>query len=80
MTKKFGVDGAFRYGSAVDGDELAVFAAAELVNNFGKRFFTTSAFTSNQHGHVRWGDLGSHLDGMIEFGTIANDAEALFDA
>ncbi len=79
MAEQFGVDRAFRDGSAVDGNELTVFAGTQAVYDFGKRFFTATAFARYQHGQVGSGYLHGYVDGVVQSGCVANNAEPLLN-
>ena len=64
----------------VDGNELAMLALAQLVNDLGKGFLSATAFTSDQYRHVGGCYLCRYLYGVVEQRRIADDAKPVFYA
>lgn len=80
MSKKFGVDGSFGNSSAIDGNEFIVFSGAEGVDDFGKNFLTNATFTRDEYSEVGIGYPDRCIEGPVEEGRLAYDAETLFDS
>ena len=80
VPEQFAVDGAFGDGAAVDGKIGAVFAGRKMMDDFGNNFLTRSTFAGNQHGDVGGGYTDGPSNGLLQFGRLPDDAEALFDA
>lgn len=78
MPEQLGINGAFRNSATIDRDKLPVFAMTQVMNDFGKRFFTATAFTGDENSHVGRGDLCCNSQGIIELRGVSDDAKALF--
>ena len=75
MSEELRVDGAFRNGSAVDGEIFAGPPAAELMYDFRYILLSHAAFPAYQHGKVRRSDSNGDFKRPVQGGIIAYDVK-----
>ena len=79
MSEEFGIDGPFGDAAAVQGEIDVMLAGAVLVDDLRDDLLAHAALARDQHGQVGGGDLAGDLEGPVQFGIVADDAEALLD-
>ncbi len=80
MTKQFGVDRAFGYRAAVDGNKRVMPAGRKIMNDLGKYFFTYTALAKYQDTQVGIGYLLRYLQRIVELRVVADNAKPVFYA
>ena len=78
VAEKLGVDGAFGYGSAVDGNVFPVFAGTVGMDYLWKELFAGTAFAGDEHGQIDGCYLQSSGDSPYQARGVTDNAEPLF--
>ena len=74
MAEELAFQEAFCEGSAVDADEGAAAASAELMNGFGDQFLASAGFAEKQYGGVGLGDLAGDAIDLLHSRAGADEA------
>ena len=76
MTEELAVDGAFGYGTAVDGEVPLTAPGRVVVYDAWDDFLAHAALADDQHTEVGGGYLQSHVEGVVQIIAVAYDVVA----
>ena len=75
VTKEFALKQVLRNGRAIDGHERFFGPAAILKNGAGHQFLTGAAFTGDQRGGIRGGQLTDELKNLLHRSAAADHTQ-----
>ena len=79
VSEELGVNGALRYGTAVDREIRSVLARRESMDNLREMLLPDARLAGDEDTEVRPCDLHCHFDISVEQRTVADNAETLLD-
>ena len=79
VAEKFGIDRSFRNGPAVDGEILAVLAAAVLVDDLRDVFLADAALARDEDRQVCGCDGHRRFQGAVQCRVVPDDVEFIFE-
>jgi len=73
VAEEFALNQSRRDRAAIDFDERAIFARAQVVNGAGEKFLARSRLAEDEDSGACGGDLLDQVKGFLERGALADD-------